>query len=46
MFVVTEYGVAKLKGKSVRERARELIKIAHPDFADQLSKEAQKLGFI
>jgi len=46
MYVVTEYGVAKLKGKSVRERARELIKIAHPDFVDQLTKEAKKLGFI
>ncbi|MBS7647833.1 MAG: acetyl-CoA hydrolase/transferase C-terminal domain-containing protein [Candidatus Bathyarchaeia archaeon] len=46
MYVVTEYGAAKLKGKSVKERAQELIKIAHPDFREQLTKEAEKLGFI
>ena len=32
MYVVTEYGVACLKGKSVAERARAIISIAHPDF--------------
>src|SRR5262249_1356411 len=31
-YVVTEYGIAKLIGKSLRERARELIAVAHPDF--------------
>ncbi|MEM3464003.1 MAG: acetyl-CoA hydrolase/transferase C-terminal domain-containing protein, partial [Candidatus Bathyarchaeia archaeon] len=46
MYVVTEYGAAKLKGKSVKERAQELIKIAHPDFREQLTKEAEKLGFL
>lgn len=35
-YIVTEYGIASLKGKSLRERARELINIAHPDFRDQL----------
>jgi 4-hydroxybutyrate CoA-transferase len=35
-FVVTEYGVAKLSGKSLSERAKELIAIAHPDFREQL----------
>ena len=30
--VITEYGVARLLGKSIRERARELVNIAHPDF--------------
>lgn len=41
--VVTEYGVATLKGKSQRERARELIAIAHPDFRAELSAEAKPL---
>jgi acetyl-CoA hydrolase len=35
--VVTEWGVARLRGKSLRERATELIAIAHPDFRDELS---------
>lgn len=35
-FVVTEFGVAKLKGLSLRERAEVLISIAHPDFRDGL----------
>lgn len=35
-YIVTEYGVAQLKGKTMKERARELIKIAHPDFRDEL----------
>ncbi len=42
-FVVTEYGIARLKGKSLRRRADELIAIAHPDFRAELKKEAQKL---
>jgi 4-hydroxybutyrate CoA-transferase len=41
--VVTEYGIAKLKGKTQRERALELIGIAHPDFRAELKKEAEKL---
>jgi len=41
--VVTEYGVATLKGKSQRERAHELIAIAHPDFRSELSATAKKL---
>lgn len=44
--IVTEYGVAELKGLSVPERARALIAIAHPDFREQLTKEAKKIGFI
>jgi 4-hydroxybutyrate CoA-transferase len=42
-YIVTEYGVAKLFGKSVRQRAQELVAIAHPDFRTELRKEAQKL---
>lgn len=40
--IVTEYGVAKLMGKSERERAEELISIAHPDFRSELRVAAQK----
>jgi 4-hydroxybutyrate CoA-transferase len=42
-YVVTEYGIAKLIGKSVRERAAELIAIAHPDFRPELTAEAKRL---
>jgi len=38
-YVVTEYGVAKLKFNSLRERARQLIGIAHPNFRDALKAE-------
>ena len=41
--VVTEYGIAFLKGKTQRERAQELISVAHPNFRSELKKEAQKL---
>lgn len=43
--VVTEYGVARLMGKSVRQRADELIAIAHPDFRSELRKEARRLFY-
>lgn len=45
-FVVTEFGVAYLFGKSMRERAVALIQIAHPDFRDALFAEAQALGLL
>lgn len=41
-YIVTEYGIAYLKGKTLRERARELIKIAHPDFRGGLIWEWEK----
>lgn len=41
--VVTEYGVATLKSKSLRERARELIAVAHPDFRAELTAEARRM---
>jgi 4-hydroxybutyrate CoA-transferase len=41
--VITEYGVAKLQGKTQRQRAEELINIAHPDFRAELRREAQRL---
>lgn len=40
MFIVTEYGMVNLKGKSVAERARGLIGIAHPDFREELDRQA------
>jgi len=41
-YVVTEYGIASLLGKSIRERALELIRIAHPKFREQLLKDVRK----
>lgn len=45
-FVVTEWGIADLYGKSIRQRARALIQVAHPDFRDRLTKEAQSLYYL
>ncbi|HBW35643.1 acetyl-CoA hydrolase/transferase family protein [Desulfosporosinus sp. BICA1-9] len=45
-YVVTEYGVAQLQGKSMRERAQELISIAHPDFRAELREEARILNLF
>jgi len=45
-YVVTEYGVASLYGKTVRQRARELIGIAHPMFRDELKSSARELGYL
>lgn len=45
-YIVTEYGVASLYGKTVRQRAQELINIAHPNFRDQLTAAGQKLGYL
>lgn len=42
-YVVTEFGVAKLRGRSIAERARDLIAISHPDFQEQLAREARDL---
>lgn len=43
--VVTEYGVAELRGRSIRERARALVAVAHPDFRDDLARDAAALGY-
>ncbi|CAD7779446.1 hypothetical protein DMNBHIDG_02077 [Candidatus Methanoperedenaceae archaeon GB37] len=45
-YVVTEYGIAYLHGKNIRERAMELIAIAHPKFRPWLIEEAKKLNLI
>jgi 4-hydroxybutyrate CoA-transferase len=44
--VVTEYGVAELFGRSIRERASALIAIAHPDFRDELTSDARRLYHV
>lgn len=45
-YIVTEYGVARLRGKTVKERAKSLIAIAHPFFREELEKGARDLGFL
>ena len=44
--VVTEYGVAELRGSSIRERTRRLIAIAHPKFRDDLARSAKAIGYL
>ncbi|MFN3283767.1 MAG: acetyl-CoA hydrolase/transferase C-terminal domain-containing protein, partial [Pseudothermotoga sp.] len=45
-YIVTEWGVAWLRGKTIKERARALIEIAHPDFRETLKNEAIKLQIL
>ena len=45
-YVVTEFGVVCLKGKSLAERAKALISIAHPDFREELEREARNSGLM
>lgn len=44
--VVTEYGVAELRGSSIRERTSRLIAVAHPDHRDELTARARELGYV
>jgi acyl-CoA hydrolase len=44
--IVTEFGVAEMRGRSISERARALISIAHPRFRDQLAADAKVLGYL
>jgi acyl-CoA hydrolase len=44
--VVTEYGVAELHGRSIAERTRRLIAVAHPNFRDELTAQAHHLGYL
>jgi acyl-CoA hydrolase len=44
--VVTEYGVAELRGRSISERARALVGIAHPAFRDDLEADAKAAGYL
>jgi acyl-CoA hydrolase len=43
MYIVTEYGVAMMKGRTTWQRAEDLINIAYPQFRDQLIAEAEKM---
>jgi len=45
-YIVTEYGVADLYGKSIRRRAEQLINIAHPEFREELTRQAKELHYI
>jgi acyl-CoA hydrolase len=45
-YVVTEYGITQLKGKSLAERTRNLIGLAHPKFREELLFEAKKMGLL
>ncbi len=45
-YIITEYGIAHLKGLSVRERALSLINVAHPNFREVLLEEAKKINLI
>ncbi len=44
--VVTEHGVAELRGRSVRQRTQSLIAIADPSFRDELTAEAKAMGYL
>ncbi len=45
-YVVTEYGIASLRGTNIRERVERLINIAHPRFREELRKQAHEIGLI
>src|SRR5450830_1825875 len=45
-YVVTEYGVAQLRGKSAKQRAQEMISIAHPDFRAELTEAAKQMHIL
>lgn len=45
-YIITEYGIADLYGKSIRQRTRALINIAHPDFREQLECQARELKYL
>jgi acetyl-CoA hydrolase len=45
-YVVTEYGVAVLYGKTIRQRAQSLIGVAHPDFREELTRSAKELHYL
>ena len=45
-YVVTEYGIANLYGKTIRQRVRALIDVAHPDFREELERQASELKLL
>jgi 4-hydroxybutyrate CoA-transferase len=42
-YVVTEYGIATLRGKTLKERAREMVSVSHPDFRPELARQAREM---
>ena len=46
MYVVTEFELVNLKGRSIPERARAMISLAHPDFSDDLERDARENGLL
>lgn len=45
-YIVTEFGSVRLTGRTVRERTEMLISVAHPDFREELRKQAEQLGYL
>lgn len=45
-WIITEFGAVNLYGKSIRERVKALISIAHPKFRDGLAQQAKALGYV
>ena len=45
-YVVTEYGIARLRGRSIRERVLNMVEVAHPDYREGLLRDAHKWGWI
>lgn len=45
-YIITEYGIADMFGKSVRERVKALIEIAHPNFREELERYAYEVKFL
>ena len=45
-YIVTEYGVANLYGKTIRQRAKALIDVAHPGMREELTRKAHELKYL
>jgi len=45
-YIVTEYGIAYLGGRTIRERAMALIEVAHPNHREDLMKQAREMGYV
>lgn len=45
-YIVTEYGIAALRGRTIEERTKALIAVAHPKFREQLIEEARKMNYV
>lgn len=45
-YIVTEYGIADLYGKTIKQRAQALINVAHPDFREDLTKQAKEIHYL